>query len=271
MANTEKSLQDKLKAWLVKTGYPFEMEIAKCLQAANFGVMQSEYFEDEDSGKWRETDVIAYEQFLSETTSSTAVFSLVVECKGDNSKPWVLFSSEQNYPEGLGVMRRATNEDGAAALRSLSLKTEVKDSYLFKIPERTGYGIAIGLGDSNDDKAYAALNSVCKAALAQVKHLSSRGITPFVWPIIVVNANLFESYLDSDGELQVDEIEKGLLIWKNPLLGKNSFVQIYTKKAFFEEAKIINSEANSFLETVTAKLDEIEQKREAKNYGSTPL
>ena len=56
---------------------------------------------------------------------------------------------------------------------------------------------------------------------------------PFVWPVIVINAPLFESYLDGKGELQVNEIKKGLLIWKNPMIANNTFVDIYIQKTNF--------------------------------------
>jgi hypothetical protein len=249
--------KEKVKEWLLKSGYPMEMEIAKGLEEAGFGISQSDYFEDSDTGKWRETDVIAYEQAVGD--SCRAIFSLVTECKGAKDKPWVLFTSNDSYPQSLSVSRRVSNEYGESILRVLALKYEVKNSLLFELPKRPGYSLtAAKINGGNEDAAFHAVNSVCKASLGLAKKLSNvhgANIIPFVWPVMVINSQLFESYLSSDGELQLEPIEKGLLIWRNPILTTHSLIQIYTKDYFLKELSEIRECAVKFLEAAVSEND----------------
>ena len=246
-------LDKKVGDWLKKSGYPLEMQIANALQAAGFGVVQSEYFEDADSGKWRETDVVAYEDNRGD--SCRAVFGLIVECKGRNDKPWVLISNTNPYPKELSIARRATSERGVSILNALALSEEINQLPIFTPLGRPGYGLTVALRDSNNsDPAFEALNSVCKAALGLVNRLEAveyENIIPIAWPVIVINAPLFESYLDSEGELQVNQIDKGLLVWKNPVITRHTLVEVYTKEYFISEAASIRRNAESLLGFVT--------------------
>jgi hypothetical protein len=248
-------LKSQVKGWLKGTGYPFEMQVAKCLQEAGFGISPSEYFEDSETGKWRETDVVAYEQYKNGDLQFN--FALIAECKGEKEEPWVLFSNKDQYPESLSISRRATSNEGRKVLRALTQNQAVKTSPLFAVPERSGYNLIVksktqggnGKERTNKDVAYNALDSVLKATMGLVGRLEKMALTviPFVWPVIVINSPLFEAYLDDSGELQVNEINKGLLIWKKPVIANNTFVEIYTKDEFFSEAKNIREEAVGFL------------------------
>jgi hypothetical protein len=249
-------LKDKVNEWLGKSGYPLEMLVAQRLQSAGFGVVQSEYYEDSESGKWRETDVIAYEHHRGETCR--AVFSLVVECKSANDKPWVLFTATDPYPKQLSVSRRASTEAGQSVLNVLSLSEQLRVSPLFAIPERPGYGLTVALRNTDSDIAYEALQSVGKAALGIVNRhaqMTAENILPFAWPVIVIAAPLFESFLGFDGSLRTEPIEKGLLIWKNPLVTRHTIVQIYTKDKFLTEAEEYRANVLLFLKAATTEHD----------------
>ncbi len=88
-----------------------------------------------------------------------------------------------------------------------------------------------------------------------------RNIIPFAWPIIVINAPLFESYLDDEGELHVKEIKKGLLIWKNPIITRHTLVQIYTKDQLLSEAKEIRESALEFLKLAAEENDRLPREK----------
>lgn len=260
------NLKEKVREWLGKGGYPLEMRVAQHLQRAGFGVVQSEYYEDPESRKWRETDVIAYEHHKGKTCR--AIFSLVVECKSAKDKPWVLFTATDPYPKQLSVSRRASTEAGRSVLNVLSLNDELQRSAIFAVPERPGYGLTVALRSNEQDTAYEALQSVCKAALGIVaRHgaITTENLLPFAWPVIVINAPLFESYLDSDGVLQTESIEKGLLIWKNPLVTRHTIVQIYTEEAFFSEVEQYRENVLTFLQVATAEYDRAPRTKLANN------
>ncbi len=73
--------------------------------------------------------------------------------------------------------------------------------------------------------------------------------------MIVINSDLFEAYLDSKGKLQVKSISKGLLIWKNPIINRHTFVQIYKKDQLFKEANEIHEKASEFLKLASEEND----------------
>ena len=228
-------LESKVRSWLDEHGYPLEMEIARAMQLAEFGVVQAEYVEDADTGTARETDIIAYEESRGE--NCRVLSAVTVECKSQKSKPWVLFTNPGSYPPYLSVSRRATSERGRNVLRAISNRSEVQTLLPFALPKRTAYGVTIALRD-NQDLAYQALNSVAKAALGIVARLSaveSGNLIPIAFPIVVIEAPLFESYLDESGTLMVEPVETGFLIWRNPVIDKHSLIQIYRKDRFVME------------------------------------
>lgn len=251
------SIESKVSEWLNKSGYPLEMLVATKMQAAGFAVVQSEYYEDTESGKWRETDVIGYVHAHGKTCRT--ILALTVECKGGRDKPWVLFTSTDRYPDGLSVSRRASTEAGQSVLRTLALKEEVRSSPLFAVPARPGYGLTVALRDGDkQNPAYEALQAVCKAALGIVSRLGKvplERIIPFAWPVIVTAAPLFECYLSSDGEMRLEQIQKGVLIWKNPLITRHTIVHIYTKDTFIAEASNIWAASVDFLRMAAAEHD----------------
>lgn len=243
--------------WLRTSGYPLEMTVAQGLQQAGFGVVQSEYYEDLHTGKWRECDVIAYEHRYGKTVR--AIFSLVVECKSGVDKPWVLFTRTDPYPRQLSVSRRATTEAGQSVLGVLSLNEEISNSPLFSVPERPGYGLTVAFRNaSQQDPSYEALQEVCGAAVGIVNRhsqIASELIIPFAWPVIVIAAPLLECYLHSDGSFRLEEVDKGLLIWKNPVVTRHTIVQIYTRQKFLEEVRDYRSAIVTFLDAAVNEHD----------------
>ena len=96
-----RDLTTKVAAWLETSGYSLEMRAARGLIAAGFDVVQSEYFQDSDTNKWRETDILAHCETRG-TSGGRPIFSLVVECKS-GKHPWVLFTSPNDGPFSLAT------------------------------------------------------------------------------------------------------------------------------------------------------------------------
>lgn len=245
------SLKDQVQNWLQENGYPLEMEVSQAVKNAGFSVVQSEYFEDPETGTLRETDIVAYTQHQED--AGRAIFALVAECKSGKDKPWVLFTASEYYPAypaGLSVSRRASSEEGMSIMRVLSSRPEIQDSLLFEVPERPGYGLTVALRQSNNDIAYGALMSVSKASLGVVERLTKKGestLVPFAWPILIIDAPLFEVYLDEQGKIVTSEIDKGLLIWRNPIIANHTIIPIYTLNCFKSEVSLIRSSSKSLL------------------------
>ncbi len=84
-------LKVKVADWLKKEGYPLEMKVADIFRRNGFGVDQSSYFIDPETGKMREMDVIA--TAIDKYTSNINI-SWVIECKSSKKYPWILFTSK---------------------------------------------------------------------------------------------------------------------------------------------------------------------------------
>ncbi len=63
--------------------------------------------------------------------------------------------------------------------------------------------------------------TAAKAASAQATQFDRDGgpdVFQLVLPVVVVGGPLFECYLDDDGQIAVEAITSGTLVWRNPLV-----------------------------------------------------
>jgi hypothetical protein len=226
-------MEAKIEKWLDDRGYSLEMRVAQMLRQKALSVIQSEFYIDPDSKQARETDVVAYQNRSKE--NKQLLLAMVVECKVSTDKPWVLFTQAHAYTAELSIQRHAATFFSQPAIIRVSRLDEIQKLGMFALPERIGYSLVVALGDQND-KAYAALMSVLSATKGIVEDLknrsSSQSLHAFGVPIIVVKGRLFESFLDEAGRMRIEEISKGTLLWRNPVLGKMSTVTIVPESAF---------------------------------------
>ena len=59
MTQRKDDLSSKVEEWVNKQGYPFEMRVAAAFRKAGFGITQSDYYTDTETGTAREIDVVA--------------------------------------------------------------------------------------------------------------------------------------------------------------------------------------------------------------------
>lgn len=84
---------DDLDALIQRSGYPFELEVAKALTAADFEVELSRQFLHPAREQPSEIDILATREFRVDTAHAGLIcytLELVIECK-DNALPYVLF------------------------------------------------------------------------------------------------------------------------------------------------------------------------------------
>ena len=90
-------LEKKIIEWLNSQGYPLEMAVAQLFRNSGFWVIQSDFYEDKESGKKREIDIVAHVSKQSEVLLPLNFgFSVgcCVECKLGKDKPWLLLTSK---------------------------------------------------------------------------------------------------------------------------------------------------------------------------------
>lgn len=87
----------KVKNWVLKTGYPLEVEVIDVLKAHNWDVMVSVNYFDDDEAKWRELDSKAYKRIhfgnvtCAPSLSYKLTFTLIIQCKKSEKFAWIFF------------------------------------------------------------------------------------------------------------------------------------------------------------------------------------
>jgi len=91
--NKTKFIKDQIE----KSGFPFEMEVARILKDAKWEVLPSSPYLDEDEEKWREIDIKAYKS-IEQTIDGESIkpytleIALIIECKKSDKFAWAFFS-----------------------------------------------------------------------------------------------------------------------------------------------------------------------------------
>lgn len=243
--NHTQNIEEKISAWLKNQGYPLEMQVASTLQDLNFRVIQSEYYKDPESGDFRELDVVGFMQ--REVGDVVLRISFMIECKCSVDKPWLLFTSRNTRLSNRArIAQRAANTIGQGFLWEIVDQIEIQNSPLFSIPERPAYGVTQAF-TSGKDICYSAVTGVSKAAQAEIRELDKKktdlvdflaaDICSIIFPVVVVDARLFEVFLAGESEPNVGEIENGVLLWRNQFVGNpHTIVNIVKVEAFKEFA-----------------------------------
>lgn len=243
-SNTD--FNSKIITWLDEQGYPLEMRTAATLQKRGLRVFQSQYYSDPESEDSREIDIVAFKQ--KEINDVLIRVSLVIECKLSIEKPWLLFTSNTTGPaKPARVAQRAANILGRHYLIAICQQDKIQGLPIWELPERAAYGVTQGF-TTGKDVCYSAVTSVSKAALSiatevdekrkrekkAVKILRrSKRICSIALPIVVVEGQLFEVFLNDRSNIEINAIENGTLLWRNPIFGApHTIINIVTSSGF---------------------------------------
>lgn len=221
--------ESSISKWLETQGYPLEMLVAREFRKGGFRTIQSEYYTDPETDTKREIDIYASAQ-----ESSDAVLfrvSLCIECKQSREKPWVLFTSEDiRLASRARVVQRASTRLGENLLQKLMADEQIQRLKLFSLASRPAYGITQAF-TSGQDIPYAACMGAAKCAAAKVNQANQypEPVCEVSFPVVIVDGKLFESYLSEDGEVIINEVESGTLVWRNPVVAMpHTIVRIST-------------------------------------------
>jgi hypothetical protein len=186
--------------------------------ARNAGLSIGNESLDPETETTREIDVIA----LKGDDYGLLEMSVVVECKKSTGKPWVLFTSDKHESGKNKFFTFAIMSDLAREKLSKNVLDKLSwDLLWMRKPERTGYGMAVAFA-KGEDPAYKAVLSTLKASINQNKSQADAGYSRslrFVFPVIVLDGNLFETYLDAGGKIVIQEIEEGIVTYYRDIAG----------------------------------------------------
>lgn len=224
---------DKVRDWLNSAGYPLEMRVARAFKRGSFdGVVQGDIYRSGE--KYREIDVSAvigeiHDIDPRDEDSDAIWFELLVvcECKRNpaGNRPWVVFTdhTEDDDAPFMKVLAHRANDLGALLLKEAIEREEVVALDLFAAPT-VGYAARCASLDqkpreNNQDPAYEAVTAVMDAAVARARVPSlhkSYARARVVIPLIVTDADLFECWLNADGELKLAPRKEMALVQKHP-------------------------------------------------------
>ena len=213
----DEEFHERVAEWLRSEGYPLEMQVAAAFRKSGFQTIQSEFYDDPDTGKPREVDVHASMQ--REIAGTLVRVSFSVECKVSRDKPWVLFSTgDALLADPATVAQRAATPLGQRFLYGLAWQKAIQRLPLFALPARPSYGLAQAFGGA--DRAYEAVMSAAKAAAVSVREDANwHRLCEIVFPLVVLDGRLFEAFLAEDGLARTLETSSGTLVWRQQIVG----------------------------------------------------
>ncbi len=113
---------------------------------------------------------------------------------------------------------------------------------IFSLPERPAYGLTQALTQGKD-VCYSAVTSISKAVLSIVSELDGNkrqrtgNVCSIILPVVVIEGQLFEVFLEGQSDVAINSIESGTLLWRNPIVGKpHTIVNILTSTGFDQYA-----------------------------------
>lgn len=213
----EISLDDKVKQWVEKEGYPLEFSTAHKFKKRRFSVEQSYFAKDKD-GKAREVDVLATKNIP--IGRSFLRIKHVVECKWSKDKPWVLFKDEKRFATSALAAQLISSSAGQAITWAAAGSEEFKDLDMFK---EDGFSFSGRQAFSKgNDLFYQAVQGVVSNCLNIARYYDEYDFKPedrmlavITLPMIVVDGSLYEATYDSEGdELKLESITHTRLRWK---------------------------------------------------------
>lgn len=257
MTNENDSLAVRLMQWLDGQGYPLEMTTAIALQKNNFSVTLSDYYTDFETKETREIDVTALR--WSDFNQPVALqVCCRIECKLARDKPWLVFvpQAERNIwlPPFTTISSSVFSAFWTEGLKKEKFTEILKGASLLR-PNHVGYGITQAF-TTGQDVPYRAVMSSVKAAIDRARQMNDMfdetKINPkasllccVVIPAIIIDGKLFESSVNSDGSLHLDEVGSSIIEWKgsNPT-HTSPLVHIITKSMFSQFVQELDATAN---------------------------
>lgn len=197
---SQEDLSGKVRTWIEKTGLPLELEATAAFTKVGFDCQHSYVYEDPESKKGREIDVLGR---TSDRSGLIQIF-VAVECKA-SSKPWIVLTN-RTLTHGLTTLALGVSlPDSAKALSEAdSFRGELGQHLRWR--DRGGYALKQAFSEDVDG-AYAATMGALKAASTLIHHEeSTTQRLSFALPVLVVDAPIFECETNENGELALQKV-----------------------------------------------------------------
>jgi len=162
----DKSLEDKIRAEIKKSGFPLELELTEKLRNEDHVLVFSNITFQNEEKSIRELDVVAiFQDEDNEWTHGPVGTQLLIECKKTDKYPWVFFEEVYDPMTILGIAQKTDYStdlkiDGRGNLLIGCSNTELSQHFYddINIPKAKTYFEA--LKGSNDSTIYKAVMNI---------------------------------------------------------------------------------------------------------------
>lgn len=231
---------DDIRKWLLTGGYPLEMWAASKMRSEGFLTNQSTYFKDPKTEEYREIDIQAGHIETIERDGRAvgkAQWLVIVECKASR-EPWIAFVDQS---DSLRIGTRIARPVSRLAEmlvhesdRYERLKAFSAEVYAYGIVRKRSEDSPKGAKDLEQrDPAYATTLKLGAAALEEIDEQMPRPTdATFVYPILVLEAQLMAASLTGDGSPEVHEIKSAVVLSPPSKEGRRVSLLVVTKTEF---------------------------------------
>lgn len=248
---------ESIKSWINKNGYPFEMQVAKSFRKAGFEVSQSILYKDSETEKYRETDIIAFV-----TKSVNGVWfnlTFVIECKKTTDKPWIIFSNKDLYTIQNSKYPIIASKNANKLIDSITKNNNFKSPLIFPEIINSGYNIVTAFSEKSD-VAYSASQSVIKACeyFVNNSNKTSRKFCNIYIPIIAIDGELHEAFLNDDDEIELLQVEHSTVVSTKSFDEQNSnLITIVSSNYLSKYTKLLKKQTLDFYKKYSNEIETI--------------
>jgi len=170
-----------IKKFLIQTGFPFEMKMAKILENKDYSVQVGKFFTDLEDDKKREIDVIASKKI------NDINVHLIIECKQSLKDAWIFLSPEKNPGRYWNHIKYVPEIDFNHKKKAFD-KIHVFNT---KIPLTRNFITFNGKKKSDPTHIKDAIQKVIKANIAYVATFRGTRKRNLFFPIILFSGSMF--------------------------------------------------------------------------------
>ena len=184
------ALEDSIKNWLNKGGFPFEFECAKAYNNHGFKITQGMHYYDDEIEAYREIDLAAFKQFSTEDFTFNVTF--LVECKSI-AKPWIVFMTDKTITNDSFVEGLIMTANGDYIRAALQHKNNATFSFTANGMQEMAYDIK-EMDSIKKDHAYEATIQSTKACMSMLNEAnnSTTNFCNIYIPVVITSHQLFK-------------------------------------------------------------------------------
>ena len=250
-----------IKKWVLKNGYPFEMEVARSFKNHGFNVSQSILYKDLQTKKYREIDIIAHTNQVIDNVWYNLTY--VVECKKTTDKPWVVFKNKDLFNLQSERYRNYGSRNAQVLFSKIkkNLTSNNNLEFIFPLISNSGYNVVTAFNNSKD-LAYSATTNLLNSCeyLVDRSNSSKLKFCNMYIPIIAIEGELYESFLNIDGEIIIDKVDNSTIVNTKSFDDNNSsLITIIASNGLNSFINKLKSNNDFFFKSFVKEMNEVSQ------------